>query len=221
MPEQQNTEWKESWRDEYLKWICGFSNAEGGTLFIGKNNKGEVKGISNSKKLLEDLPNKVRSHLGILVEVNLHDEDQKEYLEIIIEPYPYPVSYLGRYFIRSGSTLQELKGNALNKFLLERVGKTWDAVPVPKVHVRDLSSSALNRYRDKAVKTNRIGKEVLYDVDEILLENLRLMEGKYLKRAAVLLFHPVRKNSYQGLLLRLAFSSQMTNCFFRMRFMVP
>ncbi len=27
MKESQNTEWKESWRDEYLKWICGFANA--------------------------------------------------------------------------------------------------------------------------------------------------------------------------------------------------
>jgi hypothetical protein len=38
--ESQNTEWKESWRDEYLKWICGFANAQGGVLFIGKNDKG-------------------------------------------------------------------------------------------------------------------------------------------------------------------------------------
>ena len=30
MAESQNVEWKESWRDEYLKWICGFANAQGG-----------------------------------------------------------------------------------------------------------------------------------------------------------------------------------------------
>ena len=27
MSESQNIEWKQSWRDEYLKWICGFANA--------------------------------------------------------------------------------------------------------------------------------------------------------------------------------------------------
>lgn len=27
--ENQNIEYKESWRDEYLKWICGFANAQG------------------------------------------------------------------------------------------------------------------------------------------------------------------------------------------------
>ena len=34
MAESQNIEWKESWRDEYLKWICGFANAQGGKIYI-------------------------------------------------------------------------------------------------------------------------------------------------------------------------------------------
>ena len=35
MKECQNIEWKETWSDEYLKWICGFANAQGGKLYIG------------------------------------------------------------------------------------------------------------------------------------------------------------------------------------------
>ena len=90
--ESQNIEYKESWRDEYLKWICGFANAQGGSIFIGVNDKKEVVGVENSKKLMEDIPNKVRDVLGIVVDVNLHEEDGKDYLEIVTEPYPYPVS---------------------------------------------------------------------------------------------------------------------------------
>ena len=59
MPEHQEIEWKESWRDEYLKWLCGYANAHGGTLIIGKDDDGKVVGIQDSKKLLEDLPNKI------------------------------------------------------------------------------------------------------------------------------------------------------------------
>ena len=29
--ESQNIEYKQSWKDKYLKWICGFANAQGGT----------------------------------------------------------------------------------------------------------------------------------------------------------------------------------------------
>lgn len=32
MSESQNREWKASWRDEYLKWICGFANAFSGWI---------------------------------------------------------------------------------------------------------------------------------------------------------------------------------------------
>ena len=45
MAESQNIEWKESWRDEYLKWICGFANAQGGKIYIGTNDDGTVIGI--------------------------------------------------------------------------------------------------------------------------------------------------------------------------------
>lgn len=62
--ESHNIEFKESWRDEYLKCICGFANAQGGTLFIGIKDNGEVCGVREAKKLMEDIPNKVR-HLTI------------------------------------------------------------------------------------------------------------------------------------------------------------
>ena len=38
--ESQNIEWKQSWHDDYLKWICGFANAQGGRIFIGKDDAG-------------------------------------------------------------------------------------------------------------------------------------------------------------------------------------
>lgn len=44
-PETQNVEWKRSWRDEHLAWICGFANAQGGVLEIGKNDDGDVVGV--------------------------------------------------------------------------------------------------------------------------------------------------------------------------------
>ena len=93
MKESQNTEWKESWRDEYLKWICGFANAQGGRIYIGTNDDGTVIGVLDSKKLLEDIPNKVRDTLGIIVEVNLLTQNEKDYIEICVNPSSYPVNF--------------------------------------------------------------------------------------------------------------------------------
>ena len=189
MSENQNIEWKESWRDEYLKWICGFANAEGGMLIIGKNDKGKAVGIQNAKKLMKDIPNKTRDILGIIVDVNLVTENESEYIEILVENYPYPVNYKGQYHYRSGSTKQELKGVALDKFLLQKKGKKWDGVPVPNVAIEDLDNETFKFFRKRAFKNKRIEEEALTDSNELLIENLRLKENDFLKRAAILLFY--------------------------------
>jgi hypothetical protein len=43
--------------------------------------------------LLEDLPNKVRDVLGVVVDVNLCTENGREYLEIVVPAYANPISY--------------------------------------------------------------------------------------------------------------------------------
>lgn len=77
MAERQNIEWKESQQDEYLKWTCGFANAQGGKIYIGTNDDGTAIGVQDSKKPMEDIPNKVRDVLEIIVDVNLLIEDGK------------------------------------------------------------------------------------------------------------------------------------------------
>lgn len=205
MAENQNVEYKESWRDEYLKWICGFANANGGKIYIGKNDAGEVVGLKDSKKLLEDIPNKTKDILGILVDVDLHQTENGDFIEISVEAYPYPVNYKGQYHYRSGSTKQELKGAALDKFLLQRKGKRWDAVPVPKVSIHDLKKETFDFFRKKAVKAQRIEEDVLTDTNEQLVENLQLIENDYLKRAAILLFHHNPDQFVTGAYIKIGF----------------
>ena len=191
MNESQNIEWKESWRDDYLKWICGFANAAGGKIYIGMNDSGQVVGVADAKKLLEDIPNKVRDVLGIIVDVNLLEKDGLEYIEIDVPPYSNPINYKGQYHYRSGSTKQELKGAALNRFILQRTGRHWDEFPIERAKVEELSASALNRFRKEAARSGRVDEGVLNDNTEHLLHDLRLIdEDGHLNRAALLLFHP-------------------------------
>lgn len=203
--ENQNIEWKESWRDEYIRWIGGFANANGGKLIIGMNNRGEITGLAEAEELLETIPNKVRDILGIIVDVNLETKKGKKYLEINIEPHPFPVSYKGQYHYRSGSTKQELKGNALDRFLLRKQGKRWDGVPVPKVSVNELSQQAFDYFIRKARSGKRLNIEILDESHNDLLEKLHLKEADYLKRAAILLFHPDPEKYVTGAYVKIGF----------------
>lgn len=203
--ESQNIEFKESWRDEYQKWICGFANAQGGVLYVGVKDNGEVCGVKDARKLMEDIPNKVRDMMGILVEVNLREENKKQYLEIVTEAYPYPISFRGKYYQRSGATNQELKGAALDRFMLRKQGKTWDGVPVPYLKADDLDNATFDLFREYAKRSGRMDDADLMDDNHGLLEKLRLYEGNYLKRAAALLFHPDPEMYVTGAFVKVGF----------------
>ncbi len=187
MPEQQNIEYKQSWHDDYLKWVCGFANAQGGVLFIGMDDTGKVVGVDDYKKLMEDLPNKIKNAMGISSEVNLHEKSGKHFIEISTPPYAVPISVRGRYFYRSGSTKQELTGASLNEFLLKKSGKTWDDVIEPRASFDDINEKTVATFLQASENAGRLPENEGLALPE-LFEKLRLTENGQLKRAAIILF---------------------------------
>ena len=192
MKENQKIEWKQSWRDEYLKWICGFANAQGGTLVIGKNDRGEVLGITNAAKLLEEIPNKVRDILGMVVPVNLHNEAGKEWLEIVVEPYPSPISYKGEYHYRSGSTKQELKGAALDKLMIWNPGQLppdWTVERLLSKHSSQPYNPDVANAFFRAGKIESWGRGIERIIDTCKAEGVPAPELRYEATGLWMVFH--------------------------------
>jgi len=272
LPESQNNEWKASWHDEYFKWLCGYANVGGGHLFVGVNDDGFVVGLKNFRRLLEELPNQIKTKMGIIAEVRYHSAERRgvnirygtdgtkesnkqipaeirqrdknlyaagifepkdkqqelklkkwkseepvivnddgtlDYLEIVVEPYPHMVSCDGKVYKRSGSTLQELNGIELEKFILERSGKTWDEVIMPTAKIDELDDSAFELFMQKARRAgsahggdgfagetasdsgNESEDELSRRQKEEILRDLKCVDREgHLCRAALLFFHP-------------------------------
>ena len=189
MAESQNIEYKESWRDEYLKWLCGFANAQGGTIYIGIDDAGNVVGVKDVKKLMEDIPNKIQSGLGIVADVNKHTKDGKDYLEIKVSPSSFPISYHGEFHYRSGATKQQLTGIALTEFITKKTGVRWEDVTVDGITVDDLDAESFKIFRREALRSKRMTEAELNISNEELLSKLKLLSNGKLKRSAVLLFY--------------------------------
>ena len=112
----------------YYEWII--------LLFIGEiaqDDDGNVVGIDNARDLLERIPNKITDTMGIIADVNLLYKGELEYLQIIVDKYPSLISFRGKYYCRSGSTMREITGKELERALLKTQGRTWDGVPLPKL----------------------------------------------------------------------------------------
>lgn len=243
-PESDVSEWKWSWRDEYMKWLAAFANTSGGTLYIGVNDDGYVVGLKDCQNLMEELPNKCRDKLHITPNVRLcwaedaganirypesvpeevaskainryacgnfvpesekqkimlatwekeipvcHDQDgRRYYIEISVAHYPNLVTYNGVAYTRSGSTLQILEGQELERAVLQSTGLTWDAFDATGRIFSDLDPVALAVFRKKAVEKKRLVPESVSVSDTMLVEKLGLLSGKgRLTRAAAMLF---------------------------------
>jgi ATP-dependent DNA helicase RecG len=187
MPEQHNIEYKQSWHMDDLKTICAFANSQGGKLYLGKDDNGNTVGISDHVSLMEDLPNKIRNHLGITADVNLLEENTKYVIEIIVPAYSVAISLRGKYYIRTGSTTTELTGNSLNEFLLKKSGITWDDSIEERALLNDIDENSISDFLKAASKSDRLPPSDGLNTNE-LLEKLRLANGTKIKRAAIILF---------------------------------
>ena len=189
MKESQNIEFKQSWRDEYLRYICGFANAQGGTLYIGIDDNGKVCGIPNADKLLENLPNQINQTMGLLAQVDLHTENDKEYISIHVGPSDQAISYRGKFYYRSGTTLQEMNGVALTDFLYKKNNTTWDQTIADGATLDDLDSEAVDFFLRKAIDAQRLDESAKELPMIQLLRKLKLVDkDDRLTIAALLLF---------------------------------
>jgi len=184
--ESQSVEYKHDWHNEYLKVVSAFANSSGGVLYIGLDDQGKAFGVKNVKKLLEDIPNTIRNKLGILPSIELKRKNSKDIIKITILPSSVPVSCNGKYYMRSGSTVQELRGKELADFLIRKTGIAWDNAFEDRGNWGILEESTIEDFKRFAV--DRIPSIVREKDFVTILKKLNLIEDQHLKRAAIMLF---------------------------------
>ena len=154
---------------------------------------------------MEDIPNKIRDGMGIIVAVNQLEKNGLPYIEIDVPAYPIGISYKGVYHYRSGSTKQVLNGPALESFLLRKRGVTWDNLPLPAFKASEVDDAAVEKFKALAAKKGRIESKLLEEPKEALLDKLHLTSGEYLTNAAMLLFCKDPERYQQGAFLKVGY----------------
>jgi ATP-dependent DNA helicase RecG len=152
--ESQTVEYKQSWRNDCLKSVSAFANSGGGVLIVGLDDNGKPSGLKNFKRLLEDIPNTIRNKLGILPSVELSKKNKKDIIKITVTPCSVPISYNGKYYIRSGSTVQELQGKELADFLMKKSGSTWDDIVEERAGFNEINNDSIEKFKKYAVDKN-------------------------------------------------------------------
>lgn len=184
MRESQTVEFKESWRDEYLKILCAFANTDGGVLYLGLSDDGKPVELKKVRDLLESLPNKIRNNLNIIPSIEVEKMNDKEVIKIEISPSEVPVSYKGKFYIRAGSTTQEVSGMELIKIIMKKQKLSWDSL-LSDVGIEEIDEETVLKFKKMARDRIAISQE---DSVEKILENLELIKDGKLTNAGLLLF---------------------------------
>ena len=132
-------------------------------------------------------------------------KENKDVIRISVSESLYPVNYRGECHYRTGATKQLLQGSVLTNYLLKKTGKNWDSVPVDNVSADDLDKESFDIFFREAIRSGRMSKEDLQLSRRELLEKLNLLEGDYLKRAAVILFHRNPEKWIMGAFVKIGF----------------
>ena len=78
-------------------------------------------------------------------------------------------------------------------------------MPIPNIRVADLKQETFDFFRKKGIKNKRLDEDTLTDSNELLLNNLKLTDNGYLKRAALLLFHPDPEKFVTGAYVKIGY----------------
>ncbi len=185
--ESETEELKESWNDECLKALAALANTRGGTLRVGVRDNGSVLGWQGDGKDQEAISSQIVSILQIHpASILIEERNGLPILVIRMHQAAAPVALRGRFYRRVGNSSRELPTEELPRFLLERTGQTWDALPA-EYGMEELSAKTLDDF--KVLARERIPELAPSDTTEVILSKLKLvLSDKRVKRATFLLF---------------------------------
>jgi ATP-dependent DNA helicase RecG len=187
--EGQFVEFKESASDSLAKAFSAFANAEGGRVYVGVADNGEIRGLQIANRLLSQIRDTAR-HCDPPIGVELVPFKFENHDLLMIEVFESgqkPHGCSEGYFLRTGPNSQKMNRDELARFLRAQSPSFFDETPCPRFrYPADFSVAAFNRFLD-AAKINPSGLK-----REDLLVNIGVAErqGKSLvfNNAGVIFF---------------------------------
>ena len=184
--ENIDREFKELYVSDIKKTVVAFANTEGGILYIGINDAGEVVGLPNVDDVMQQTANTLKDSIAPdvmpFVKIRAVTKDGKQIIEVAVQngtSRPYYIREKGLkpsgVYIRQGSSNQQLSDEGIRRMLIEVNGKSYEGM---RSMQQELTFTALRKhFRQRELK-----------LDEAQLRTLKLIgdDGLYTNLALLL-----------------------------------
>lgn len=193
-----------------METLCAFLNGNGGTVFFGVTDKGQVIGQEVSDKTKRDIAEAIK-RLEPIAEVQISyiplPDSKKKIIALHVEEVKLdrPFCYKGRAYRRVESMTTIMPQLKYNELLVQReeIRRGWETYPNADLKLTDLDEEEIRKTLRLGIECGRLPETTGNDVP-VILEKLSLSEDGILKNAAAVLFAKKKLANYPQNLLRLA-----------------
>jgi ATP-dependent DNA helicase RecG len=186
--ESDSVEFKTSFTDEVIVSLVAFSNTKGGSVYVGVNDKGEVKGVQTGPETVQGWINEIKNKTNpaLIPDVELIQLNDKTVALIHIDEYPIkPVSIKGRYYKRVVNSNHLMNIDELANEHLKTINSSWDYYPDPNHGMEAISIEKVNRFIHSVEKQ----KQSKVDLDPLqFLEKMEIIRNDQLTFGGYLMF---------------------------------
>ena len=120
----------------WLKSVSAFANTDGGSLFYGVNDEGEIVGLENVQADADFISEMIKARLDPVPEVQLIpiEHEGRTLLEVkvkagVLTPYYYYQDGTRTAYVRVGNESVECNSQQLLSLVLKGTHMTWDSLP--------------------------------------------------------------------------------------------
>lgn len=130
MRETKTVEFKEEITNTFLKTVSAFSNYDGGEIYFGIDDDGNIKGLSDVKQACLDIENKINASITPQPDYTLEVQNNDRTIKLIVKSgRNKPYLYKSRAYRRNDTSTIEVDNLELSRLILEGKNIKFEDLP--------------------------------------------------------------------------------------------
>jgi ATP-dependent DNA helicase RecG len=181
-------EFKTSFTEDVIVSLVAFSNAKGGTVYVGITDKLMIKGVILGKETVAGWLNEIKNKTtpAIIPNVDVLEFNNQIIVALSVVEYPVkPIAYKGRYYQRIKNSNHLLSAVEISNLSLQSRQHSWDSYEFYGAKFVDLNHEKIVEF---IRKVNNAGRFILPENAESALEKLGMLSKGVATNAAMILF---------------------------------
>ncbi len=159
MRETRTTEFKETITNTFLKTVSAFSNYDGGEIFFGVDDNGNVKGLSDVKQACLDIENKINDSITPQPDYTLEIQNNDRTIKLTVKSgLQKPYLYKSKAYKRNDTATIEADMQELSRLVLEGKNIRFEELPCKN---QELTFDILYQKLKECIQIETFNKDTL------------------------------------------------------------